>query len=190
MMPHAECFVYATLGLPLAQKPPCTAREPKDGVTYENFDTLPVFSKHGHEYLEEIRGLFDDGKLVAHVDKTFTRNEIRAAYNYSKSGHIVGKIAVVPAPPEHSNKCAMALECTTERSAILPVGGGPGAKFPCYEGSPQELHHACNWDPLRRPLPKDVICGTCAEMGYDQHRGPDPIFRKVDLWTKSNDVTV
>jgi len=188
MMPHAECFVYATLGLPLAQKPPCTARNPKEGVTYENFDTLPVFNKEGDKMLDEIKGMFDEGKLVAHVDKVFTRNDIRAAYNYSKAGHIVGKIAVVPAPLTHSNKCATALSCTSNRSAILPHGDGPVTKFPCYEGIPEDIHHACNWDPLRRPLPKEVVCGTCADNGYEQLQGPDPIFKKVDLWGKTDVV--
>jgi NADPH:quinone reductase-like Zn-dependent oxidoreductase len=192
MMPHAECFVYATLGLPQAQKPPCTARYPKDGVTYENFNTLPQFAKGGQAALDEVRGWFDAGKLIAHVDKTFTRNEIRAAYNYSSSGHIVGKIAVVPAPPTDSDKCAMALECTgtSDRASIVPVGGGPVAKFPCYEGSPEDLYNACKWDILRRPLRKNVRCGTCAEVGYGKHISQDPVFKKVNLWAKNDDVIV
>merc|ERR1712190_266608 len=193
MMPHAECFLYATLGLPQAQRPPCTAKFPKDGVSYENFNTIAKFAKGSKEGLDEIRGMFDNGQLVAHVDKVFSRNEIREAYNYSKSGHIVGKIAVVPAPPRQpsdSNKCASALQCTTNRSVILPVDGSISSKFPCYEGTPANIHEACNLDVLRRPLPKVVKCGTCAESGYGKHLFPDPIFKKVDLWVAGAELIV
>merc|ERR1712224_297599 len=105
-------------------------------------------------------------------------------------GHIVGKIAVVPAspPPAESSKCAAALQCTTERSAIIPVAGTLSSRFPCYEGTPTDIHHACNFDLLRRPLPKVIKCGTCAEEGYGKHVGPDPIFSKVDLWVKNTTV--
>lgn len=189
MMPHAECFIYATLGLPQAQKPPCTAQYPKEGVTYENFNTLPKFAAGQHEALNEVSGMFDDGKLVAHVDKIFTRDDIRGAYNYSKAGHIVGKIAVVPTFRTDSNKCAVALECTN-RAAIVPIGEGIVSKFPCYEGSPEDLHDACNQDLLRRPLPKIVRCVTCAEIGYGKHLSKDPVFRKIDLWAKNAAVIV
>merc|ERR1712070_580007 len=96
---------------------------------------------------------------------------IREAYNYSKSGHIVGKIAVVPVPasPTELNTCAAALQCTTKRSAIVPVDGTISSKFPCYEGTPADIHHACIWDVFRRPFSKIVKCGTCAASGYDKH---------------------
>jgi len=70
------------------------------------------------------------------------------------------------------------------------VSGGPGAKFPCYDGTPEDIHHACNLDILRRPFPKSVRCGACAEMGYGKHLSKDPVFRKLDLWAKSDDVVV
>merc|ERR1712039_114485 len=120
----------------------------------------------------------------------FTRNDIRAAYNFSKSGHIVGKIAVVPAPIQHSGECAASLECTSERSTIVPVPDSLGSKFPCYEGTPGDIYEACTWDILRRPFAKDVRCGTCAEAGYGKHISKDPIFRKIDLWTKSHEIVV
>lgn len=193
MMPHGECFLYATLGLPQAQKPPCTAKNPKSGVSYENFNTIKKFATGSKKGLDDMAAMFDSGKLVPHVDKVFTRDEIRQAYNYSKSGHIVGKIAVVPTASSQSsgsNKCAEALECTTDRSVILPVEKSLSAHFPCYEGTPADIHSGCNLDMLRRPLPKIVKCGTCAENGYGKRLFPDPIFKNLDLWVKSSTVIV
>merc|ERR1712151_565179 len=139
---------------------------------------------------DDVRSMFEHGKLVAHVDKVFTRNEIREAYSLSKSGHIAGKIAVVPASPTESNECAAALLCRTNTSAILPVDASISSRFPCYEGSPPDIHEACNLDVLRRPLPKIIKCGTCAENGYERHLFHDPIFKRVDLWTKDTTVVV
>ena len=67
------------------------SKHPKPGVTQVNFGYT---NSSGHEQLDLMRGFFDDGKLAPHVFATFPLERAAEAYAMSKSGVVVGKVAV------------------------------------------------------------------------------------------------
>jgi NADPH:quinone reductase-like Zn-dependent oxidoreductase len=99
LMPHGACFVDNS------QKPPCVAANPKPGVRQLNFATAGDFSKNSLIGLDEIKELFDTGKMHPvkpsfPVGATFQLSEAASAFNYSAGSggggvndHI-GKIAI------------------------------------------------------------------------------------------------
>ena len=97
MMPHGECYVSR------AQAPPCLSAHPKPGVRQVNYVTGPDYKAYGLQGLQELATLFEEGRLHAHVARTFRLGDIAAAFNFSAGGgeggvndNHFGKIAIVP----------------------------------------------------------------------------------------------
>lgn len=94
LMPHGECYTKKIQG------PPCLSANPKKGVTQMNYVTGPDYEKYSLQGLDELRSLFDAGKLTAAIDKSFSLDNIAGAFAYSAGpgeggvGYHVGKISV------------------------------------------------------------------------------------------------
>lgn len=67
------------------------SKHPKAGVTQINYG-LTDASKH--EQLDVLKGFFDAGKLVAHLNTLYPLEQTAAAFAESKAGHVVGKVAI------------------------------------------------------------------------------------------------
>ena len=62
------------------------------GVTQLSFGLMiPSLAR-----LNTIKSFFEKGELKAHVDEIFDFDHIGDAFAFSKSGQVVGKIAIVP----------------------------------------------------------------------------------------------
>lgn len=91
---NGECYLKGTQG------PPCLSANPKKGVRQLNYVTGPDFHDYGQQALEEIKDMFDAGKLLPHVDKEFPLDDAAKAFAYSAGsgeggvGHHFGKIAM------------------------------------------------------------------------------------------------
>ena len=74
------------------------------------------------------------------------------------------------------------LDCKTTTCALLPPDG---SSFPCYEGALEDANTCYNTDPL---LSSDTTykCSTCEKEGYDLYLQNDPIYKNMELWTKSS----
>jgi hypothetical protein len=55
--------------------------------------------------------------------------------------------------------------------------------FPCYQGIPKDANACYNTDPLL-PDGEKYVCGTCADLGYVNYLRNDPLYTKMELWTK------
>eukprot|EP01065_Artemidia_motanka_P010490 TRINITY_DN1556_c1_g1_i1.p1 TRINITY_DN1556_c1_g1~~TRINITY_DN1556_c1_g1_i1.p1 ORF type:complete len:359 (+),score=134.11 TRINITY_DN1556_c1_g1_i1:94-1077(+) len=67
------------------------SKHPKPGVTQINFG----LTKGGdHTDLDELKGLFEAGKIRPHVMQSFDLAHVSEAYSLSASGTVVGKVAV------------------------------------------------------------------------------------------------
>lgn len=94
MMPHGECYSKKIQG------PPCLSANPKKGVRQLNYVTGPDFLAYGLQGLDEMRELFQAGKLSAHIDKSYSLEDAAKAFTYSAGpgeggvGHHFGKIAI------------------------------------------------------------------------------------------------
>eukprot|EP00947_MAST-08B_sp_MAST-8B-sp1_P006125 g6125.t1 len=72
------------------------SKKPKAGVTQINFGYTDASS---HAGLDTLAALFDAGKLEPHVYQQYPLANVSAAFAASKTGHVVGKVAVeVPRP--------------------------------------------------------------------------------------------
>lgn len=69
------------------------SKHPKPGVTQVSFGYT---NSSTHEQLDTLRGFFDEGKLAPHVFATFPLERAAEAFAMSKSGVVVGKVAVGP----------------------------------------------------------------------------------------------
>jgi NADPH:quinone reductase-like Zn-dependent oxidoreductase len=49
-----------------------------------------------HVALESLAGLVDDGRLRVHLERTFHFDDIAEAHRYVESGHMTGKVVLVP----------------------------------------------------------------------------------------------
>ena len=67
------------------------SKHPKAGVTQINFGETT--SSH-HSQLDILKGLFDAGKLRAHVYAAFPLARAAEAFAMNKAGHVAGKVAV------------------------------------------------------------------------------------------------
>jgi len=68
------------------------SKHPKAGVTQLSFGLMiPSLAR-----LNTIKSFFEKGELKAHVDEIFDFDHIGDAFAFSKSGQVVGKIAIVP----------------------------------------------------------------------------------------------
>lgn len=94
LMPHGECYSSKVQG------PPCLSANPKAGVTQLNYVTGPDYEAYALQGLDEMRALFEAGKLSAHIDKSFPLADIAKAFSYSAGpgeggvGDHIGKISV------------------------------------------------------------------------------------------------
>eukprot|EP01062_Namystynia_karyoxenos_P070615 TRINITY_DN65974_c0_g1_i1.p2 TRINITY_DN65974_c0_g1~~TRINITY_DN65974_c0_g1_i1.p2 ORF type:complete len:336 (+),score=149.37 TRINITY_DN65974_c0_g1_i1:80-1087(+) len=64
---------------------------PKAGVKQINFG---LTDSSDHAQLDELKALFDQGKLRAHVQHRYSFDQVPAAFTFSASGQVVGKIAI------------------------------------------------------------------------------------------------
>merc|ERR1711977_648346 len=77
LMPHGECYSKKTQG------PPCLSANPKKGVRQLNYVTGQDFQAHSQQGLEELKVLFESGKLSPRIDKTFSLEDAAKAFAYS-----------------------------------------------------------------------------------------------------------
>lgn len=78
--------------------------------------------------------------------------------------------------PKGSTPCS---GCSTSCALIPP----PGVKFPCYQGKPSDAIGCYKTDPLLKPN-TTWGCGTCVLYGYAFYIRNDPIYTKMELWSK------
>lgn len=68
------------------------SKHPKAGVKQMSFGLMvPSLAR-----LNTVKSFFEDGSLKAHVDQVFDFDHIGDAFAFSRSGQVVGKIAIVP----------------------------------------------------------------------------------------------
>ena len=68
------------------------SKHPKAGVTQLSFGLMiPSLAR-----LNQVKSFFEAGGLTAHVEQTFDFEHVGDAFAFSKSGQVVGKIAIVP----------------------------------------------------------------------------------------------
>ena len=56
--------------------------------------------------------------------------------------------------------------------------------YPCYQGSITDAIDCYENDPFIQPG-TTWTCETCAQVGYPQSKGYDPIYTNMSLWGKS-----
>jgi hypothetical protein len=100
---------------------------------------------------------------------------INAVYTY------VGTTSVLNATQRQTSICS---ECTDNVCSILPEDN---LNIPCYQGTPEDTNRCYKTDPL---IHSDTyVCNTCASQGYDKYLSNDPIFKNMELWQKSNQLS-
>jgi len=77
---------------------------------------------------------------------------------------------------EEGKACA---RCDTWCSLLPPSD----VVFPCYQGTPDDAATCFATDPLLQPN-TTWSCGVCTDFGFPKYLRNDPIYTKMELWSK------
>jgi hypothetical protein len=80
------------------------------------------------------------------------------------------------------NLSSKACSTCSDLCSLIPPAG---VEFPCYQGTKDDAAFCFNSDPIL----KDGTtweCGTCTSLGYASYLHNDPIYKTMELWTKSS----